>query len=172
MAIFLGIDPGSRITGYGIISCQNGRMNYVASGCIHTQQGDLAQKLLQIYDGINQIVREFSPTDAAIEQVFIHQNASSALKLGHARGAAMVALSSHSLSVAEYSARQIKQAVVGFGGAGKEQVKQMVLALLSLKGKIQTDAADGLAVAICHCHFSENTAAYPHFIKHARGRIK
>lgn len=172
MTIILGVDPGSRITGYGLINYSDGRLSYVASGCVQTKQGELADRLLQIHDGICEVIREYSPTTAAIEEVFMHKNASSALKLGHARGVAMVAMASHCLSVSEYSARKIKQSVVGYGGAEKEQVKQMVLAILGLSGKLQTDAADGLAVAICHCNFSVGLNPYIGLSKHTRGRIK
>lgn len=149
----LGIDPGSRVTGYGLIHELNKhQFHYIDSGCIRTTGSDLGQRLLQIFQGINELMKRYKPDEVAIEQVFIHQNANSALKLGHARGVAMVALASHQLKVSEYSAREIKQAVVGYGAAQKAQVKHMVINLLNLNTTPQTDAADALAIAICHSH--------------------
>lgn len=152
MTIILGIDPGSRITGYGLIREEKRRLIYLDSGCIRTEGERLSDKLLQIYDGICQLMDEYQPREVAIEQVFMHQNPNSALKLGQARGAAMVAAASHRVEVFEYSARLVKQAVVGYGAAQKEQVKQMVVTLLGLAKAPQTDAADALAIAICHSH--------------------
>lgn len=152
MTIILGIDPGSRITGYGLIKEENRKIYYLDSGCIRTSEGELSQRLLQIFDGICQLMDNYSPDEVAIEQVFMHQNPNSALKLGHARGAAMVAAASHRICVNEYSAREVKQAVVGYGAAQKEQVKQMVVNLLLLNSPPQSDAADALAIAICHSY--------------------
>jgi len=153
MTIILGIDPGSRITGYGLIKETNRKIEYIDSGCIRTSsEGELSQKLLQIYDGICKLMDHYSPTEVAIEQVFMHQNPSSALKLGHARGVAMVAAASHRVRVSEYSARAIKQTVVGYGAAEKDQVSHMVVHLLMLNSAPQKDAADALAIAICHSH--------------------
>lgn len=159
MSIILGIDPGSRITGYGLIKEQDQALIYVDSGCIRTEEGELSQKLLQIFDGICELMDEYEPEDIAIEQVFMHQNPNSALKLGHARGVAMVAAASHRLAVHEYSARKIKQAVVGYGAAQKQQVKQMVMHLLLLTSPPQNDAADALAIAICHAHMRRGLGA-------------
>ena len=151
MTIILGIDPGSRITGYGLVKEINRRIEYIDSGCIRTDpKGELSQKLLQIYDGICELMDHYSPEEVAIEQVFMHQNPNSALKLGHARGVAMVAAASHRVKVSEYSARAIKQTVVGYGAAEKDQVSQMVVHLLMLNNPPQKDAADALALAICH----------------------
>lgn len=152
MTIILGIDPGSRITGYGLIKEDKQRLLYIDSGCIRTSEGELSQRLLQIFNGICFLMEEFSPNEVAIEQIFMHQNPSSALKLGHARGVAMVACASHRKQVHEYSAREVKQTVVGYGAAEKNQVKQMVVHLLMLNKAPQTDAADALAIAICHSH--------------------
>ncbi len=153
MTVILGIDPGSRITGYGVIKETNRTIEYIDSGCIRTStEGELSHKLLQIYDGICQLMDHYSPTEVAIEQVFMHQNPSSALKLGHARGVAMVAAASHRIKISEYSAREIKQSVVGYGAADKEQVGHMVVHLLKLNRAPQKDAADALAIAICHSH--------------------
>ncbi|CEG56661.1 crossover junction endodeoxyribonuclease RuvC [Legionella fallonii] len=160
MTIILGIDPGSRITGYGLIKETNRTIEYIDSGCIRTSpEGELSHKLLQIYDGICQLMDRHSPTEVAIEQVFMHQNPSSALKLGHARGVAMVAAASHRIKINEYSARAIKQAVVGYGAADKEQVSHMVVHLLMLNKAPQKDAADALAIAICHSHMRNGLSA-------------
>jgi crossover junction endodeoxyribonuclease RuvC len=156
MSIILGIDPGSRITGYGVIKEVNRNIEYVDSGCIRTSpEAALSYKLLQIYDGICQLMDEYSPNEVAIEQVFMHQNPNSALKLGHARGVAMVAAASHRIEVSEYSPREIKQTVVGYGAAIKEQVGHMVMQLLGLNRSPQKDAADALAIAICHSHMRQ-----------------
>lgn len=156
MTIILGIDPGSRITGYGVIREDMRNIRYLDSGCIRTAEGTLSERLLEIYNGICHLMDAWSPNEVAIEEVFMHQNASSALKLGHARGVAMVAAASHRVSVSEYSAREVKQAVVGYGAAEKSQVKQMVMSLLLLDGAPQNDAADALAIAICHSHRRKN----------------
>lgn len=152
MTIILGIDPGSRITGYGLIREKSNQLEYVDSGCIRMAEGSIDKKLLQIFNGMCEIMEQFIPDEVAIEQVFMHQNASAALKLGHARGAAMVACASHRASISEYSPREIKQAVVGYGAAEKDQVKHMVVSLLKLNKQPQSDAADALAIAICHSH--------------------
>lgn len=152
MTIILGIDPGSRVTGYGIIKEHGGGLCYIDSGCIRTAVGALNQRLLQIFNGVCELMEAFQPNEIAIEEVFMHKNANSALKLGHARGAAMVACASHRLQISEYSAREVKQSVVGYGAAEKEQVSQMVVQLLSLNAAPQKDAADALAIAICHSH--------------------
>lgn len=149
--IILGVDPGSRITGYGVIELTKTKQVYLASGCIRVAGKTIGPRLQQIFQCLQEIIQTFQPTEMAIEQVFMHQNPGAALKLGQARGAAIVA-AGLSLSVAEYSARQIKQAVVGYGAAKKDQVQQMVQVLLNLTGRPQADAADALAVAICHAH--------------------
>lgn len=152
MSIILGIDPGSRVTGYGIIRAIKNQFDYISSGCIRTSEGALSQRLLQIFDGICELIEQYQPNEVAIEAVFMHQNPSSALKLGHARGVAMVACASNRLNMSEYSPREIKQAVAGYGAAEKIQVKHMVMELLRLNAAPQSDAADALAVAICHSH--------------------
>lgn len=153
MTVILGIDPGSRITGYGLIQSFGHQLKYLDSGCIRTATDTgLSGRLYDIFSGIRQIMVSFKPDEVAMEQVFIHQNASTALKLGHARGAAMVAAASPDRAIAEYSPRQIKQAVAGYGAADKEQVRQMVVRLLALSSAPQIDASDALAVAICHSH--------------------
>lgn len=148
----LGIDPGSCITGYGVIRVERKNIAYLASGCIRMTETEPAQRLQQIFSGIREVLAEFKPDEAAIEQVFMHCNVQSALKLGQARGVAMVAASLLGIPVAEYSAKQIKQAVVGYGAASKQQIQAMVCKLLNLDKSPQADAADALAVAICHAH--------------------
>ncbi|WP_076413786.1 crossover junction endodeoxyribonuclease RuvC [Shewanella sp. UCD-KL12] len=158
MSIILGVDPGSRITGYGVIR-RNGRHPiYVGSGCIRTASDDFPYRLKQIFDGVSEIIRQYQPTEFAIERVFMAKNADSALKLGQARGAAIVAATNGELPVAEYSATQIKSAVVGTGRAQKSQVQHMVQQILKLSASPQADAADALAIAICHFHTSQSLA--------------
>lgn len=152
MALVLGIDPGSRKTGYGIINVVGAQRIYVASGHIKITGDELAGRLGQIYRGVDEIIETYMPQEYAIERVFMARNPDSALKLGQARGVAMVAAVNHGLPVSEYSARQIKQAVVGHGAAAKNQVQEMVARLLKLPGLPQEDAADALAIAICHAN--------------------
>ena len=151
MTLILGIDPGSRVTGYGIIKTTGARQEYVASGCIRTtDKSALPDKLDEIFSGVSQIIDEFIPDEVAIEKIFMGRSAESALKLGHARGVAIVAAVNKGVPVHEYEARKVKQAVVGTGAASKDQVQHMVQMLLKLPGKPQSDAADALAIAICH----------------------
>jgi crossover junction endodeoxyribonuclease RuvC len=156
MSIILGIDPGSRITGYGVINVSGGKASYLGSGCIRLTSDELSLRLKQIFDSVSEIITQFSPNEFAIEQVFMAKNPDSALKLGQARGAAIVAATNFDLPVAEYSARQIKQSVVGTGGADKSQVQHMVKSILKLNATPQADAADALAVALCHIHTSQS----------------
>ncbi|MEM1112319.1 MAG: crossover junction endodeoxyribonuclease RuvC [Pseudomonadota bacterium] len=156
MSLILGIDPGSRKTGFGIISFHGGRAEYVTSGVIRLQQGELAERLGEIYDCVTELVELHGPTELAIEQVFMARSAGSALKLGQARGAAIVACVAQKMEVAEYSARQIKQSVVGTGAADKAQVQHMVKTLLKLPAEPQEDAADALAAALCHAHTQQS----------------
>lgn len=149
MTIIIGIDPGSRRTGYGVIRIEGNRHIYLTSGHLDLTSYPACERLRQIYLGLQTIIATHQPHEAAIEQVFMHENPGSALKLGQARGAAIVALN---MPVAEYSARQVKKSVVGHGAAGKEQVQFMVQRLLNLTGGLQPDAADALAVALCHAH--------------------
>jgi crossover junction endodeoxyribonuclease RuvC len=149
----LGIDPGSRITGYGLIEKVGNRLIHLDNGAIHTDTaGEFPQRLHQIFIGLTAIINRYQPTAVAIEQVFLSNNAQSALKLGQARGAAIVAGVHAGLPVHEYTALQVKQSVVGHGRAAKEQVQQMVKALLNLPEIAQADASDALAIAICHAH--------------------
>ena len=161
MTRVLGIDPGSRITGYGIID-MNGRHNiYVVSGCVRTESEHLPDRLKIIFESLREIIAAYRPDQMAIERVFMHRNADSALKLGQARGAAICAGVTHSMPVTEYTPKEIKQAIVGKGGAAKTQVQHMIRALLSLSDVPQADAADALAVALCHCHTSQGLAGLP-----------
>jgi crossover junction endodeoxyribonuclease RuvC len=150
--IILGIDPGSRITGFGVISTTGSRHAFLGCGCIKTQGDCMAQRLHQIYTGLCEVISTYQPNEASIEQVFMNKNANSALKLGQARGVALVALATHGLSIAEYSPRSIKQAIVGHGGAEKQQVQHMIKVLLNLEKTPQADAADALAIAVCHAN--------------------
>lgn len=148
--IILGIDPGSRITGYGLIDNQPNKMSYIDSGFIKVEGDHLAQKLGNIFERLAQIIETHRPQQMAIESIFMHKNADSALKLGQARGAAICAGYQTGQAVFEYAPRTIKLAVVGRGGAHKEQVKHMVTRLLSLRQELQSDESDALAIAICH----------------------
>lgn len=157
MALIIGIDPGSRITGYGIIQTHNDKLSFIDAGAIRTEGDDMPMRIGQIFAGVSRIVAHHQKYQslsiyAACEQVFMAQNPDTALKLGQARGAAIAALCAQGLEVCEYTARQIKQAVCGYGAADKEQVGKMVCRLLALDIAPQTDAADGLACAICHAH--------------------
>jgi crossover junction endodeoxyribonuclease RuvC len=149
MTIIIGIDPGSRITGYGVIRVEGNKNYYVASGYLRLTGDSASNRLHDIYTGLQNVVRLYQPNEAAIEQVFMHENPGSALKLGQARGAAIVSVG---LPVAEYSARQVKQSVVGYGAAKKDQVQHMVQRLLNYSEPLQADEADALAIALCHAH--------------------
>lgn len=149
----LGIDPGTRITGYGIIDVEGNRLRHVDNGIIKTMSSaPLPLRLKTIYDGLSTVLKEFSPQAVAVEQVFLAKNPRAALTLGHARGTAVISAVNLGLDVHEYSALQVKSAVVGYGHAAKQQVQHMVKALLNLPEVAQEDAADALAVAICHAN--------------------
>ncbi|HEX7036435.1 MAG TPA: crossover junction endodeoxyribonuclease RuvC [Pseudomonadales bacterium] len=152
----LGIDPGSRVTGYGVVEVGAGGSRYVGSGCIRPRAGTFVERLGEIYLGVEALIREFRPDEMAIEEVFLASNPASALKLGQARGAAIAAAVAGRLPVTEYAARTVKLAVVGTGRATKDQVQHMVRVLLKLSGNPAADAADALAIAICHV----NTARF------------
>lgn len=154
----LGIDPGSRVTGYGCIECVSTHQSpkYIASGYWRLKEEEMSQRLSELYGLVRSFILEFRPTGVAIEQVFVHKNAMSALKLGQARGVAIAAAASDHLPVYEYAPKAIKQAVVGTGQGQKTQVQQMVKFLLRLESLPQADEADALAVAICHAH-SQNS---------------
>jgi crossover junction endodeoxyribonuclease RuvC len=175
MSIILGIDPGSRFTGYGVIKQEGRHFTYLGSGCIKAMSSgdDLASRLQTIFAGVSEIILQFKPDLFAIEQVFMAKNPDSALKLGQARGAAIVAATNTGLSIGEYSARQIKQAVVGKGSADKAQVQHMVKSILKLPGMPQEDAADALAVALCHAHSHEFLGKTQGLVaKTVRGRLR
>ena len=148
----LGIDPGLRVTGFGVVDKDGSRLTYVTSGRIRTPEGDLARRLKVILDGLAEVIAEQRPAQVALEKVFVNVNPNSTLLLGQARGTAICAAVLHGLPVAEYTALQVKQAVVGNGHAQKRQVQEMVRRLLRLGGVPSTDAADALACAICHAH--------------------
>lgn len=149
----LGIDPGSRLTGYGIIDSIPGKVGFVACGVIKTTvKYPLANRLNEIFDGINEVIQLHDPEVAAVEEIFMSSNANSALKLGQARGAAVVAAMQNGLGVHDYSAKKVKRAVVGYGQAEKGQVQHMIRVLLGLSKEPSEDAADALAVAICHAN--------------------
>jgi crossover junction endodeoxyribonuclease RuvC len=149
----VGIDPGLRVTGFGVIEKQGNRLVYVASGCIKSNdRQSLPERLATLFAGISEVVSTYLPGQAAVENVFVNVNPQSTLLLGQARGAAIAALVHARLPVAEYTALQVKQAVVGHGKAAKEQVQHMVVRLLELPGAPAADAADALACAICHAH--------------------
>ncbi|MGB1059864.1 MAG: crossover junction endodeoxyribonuclease RuvC [Ketobacter sp.] len=173
MAIVLGIDPGSRVTGYGVIAAEGSRLIYIDSGCIRTQSAaTLSEKLDIIYRGINEVIQLHSPQEVGVEQVFMARNADSALKLGQARGAAIVACTFNHVPVFEYSARQVKQAVVGTGAADKVQVQAMICRLLGLEPAPQADAADALGVAVCHTHMTQGMIRMAGARKLRRGRMR
>lgn len=151
----LGIDPGSRLTGYGIIELTPRGYRYVASGSIRIQAEYFPDRLKQIFDSVVEIVGLYQPDEMAIEQVFMHKNADSALKLGQARGAAICAVQTTGIPVFEYAARQVKQAVVGKGSADKLQVQHMVKVLLNLQGMLSPDAGDALGISLCHAHYQQ-----------------
>ncbi len=152
MRRILGIDPGSRVTGYGVIESNGIRSVHIASGCIRVAGEEFTKRLGEIYRRVAEVVEEFQPQEMAIEQVFMAKDASAALKLGQARGAAICACVMADLPVFEYTPRMIKQAVVGSGGADKDQVQHMVKHLLKLEQKLASDQSDALAIALSHAH--------------------
>lgn len=153
--IILGIDPGSRVTGYGVIDATNNTHRYIASGCIKTIGDIVSDRLYQIFEGLSVIIGRHAPTTVAIEKIFVKENVDSALKLGQARGAAFVAVANYKLPLAEYAPRLVKKTIVGFGGADKKQMQQMIKMLLGLSEVPPNDAADALAIALCHAsHFN------------------
>jgi crossover junction endodeoxyribonuclease RuvC len=157
----LGIDPGLRTTGFGVIDATGSKLSYVASGTIstlHLAQGELPARLRVLFDGIQEVVQRYQPHQAAVEIVFVNVNPQSTLLLGQARGACVTALVTRDLPVAEYTALQMKQAVVGHGRAQKSQVQEMVKRLLKLPGLPGPDAADALGLAITHAHVGQAQA--------------
>ena len=150
--IILGIDPGLRITGFGVIEQAGNKLRYITSGCVRSGEGELAARLKVLLDGLSEVIAAQRPQQVVVEKVFVNVNPQATLKLGQARGAAICAAVIAGLPVAEYTALQVKQAVVGKGKAKKEQVQHMVRRLLALPGDPSPDAADALACAICHAH--------------------
>ncbi|MFN2308119.1 MAG: crossover junction endodeoxyribonuclease RuvC [Gammaproteobacteria bacterium] len=157
----LGIDPGSQITGFGIIDVDGPRYRHVHSGHIKVDGEALPEKLGVIFAGVQALVVEWQPQEVAIERVFMARNADSALKLGQARGAAICGAIGVVPTIAEYSPREVKQAIVGKGSAAKEQIQHMVRVLLKLAGPLQADQADALAIALCHSHLRQTLSKIP-----------
>lgn len=150
MVRILGLDPGSRVTGFGVVDAGQAGLRYVASGCIRVGNGAMAARLLEIHRHVTELVDTYAPGEIAIERVFMHKNPDSALKLGQARGAALCGACHAGAPVYEYAPRAIKQTVTGTGAAAKGQVQHMIKALLTLQGRLSADAADALAIAVCH----------------------
>lgn len=172
MAIVLGIDPGSQKTGFGVIHFLEGKSEYIASGVIRmTSKTPLPERLKIIFESVTEIIETHQPQEFAIEKVFMAKSADSALKLGQARGAAIVAAVTNDLPVAEYEAKKVKQSVVGTGSADKHQVQHMVRTLLKLTQKPQEDAADALAIALCHANTQATLVRLAGSAKFRRGRI-
>ncbi|MFT5538941.1 MAG: crossover junction endodeoxyribonuclease RuvC [Alphaproteobacteria bacterium] len=155
----IGLDPGLRVTGWGVIEAANGRLSHIANGVVRTRSGDaIGDRLVALYDGVSAVIATYAPEAAAIEETFVNRNPQSALRLGLARGVVLLAPARAGLPVAEYAANQVKKSVVGAGHAAKNQIGMMVGMLLP-QAEIETeDAADALAVAICHAHISMTQA--------------
>jgi crossover junction endodeoxyribonuclease RuvC len=158
MTLILGIDPGSRVTGYGLVAMEKNKSVHVDSGCLDMAELALDGRLRVIFAGLTAVIREHRPDEVAIEKIFMSRNADSAIKLGQARGVAIVAAAMCDVPVYEYSPNEIKLAVVGRGHATKDQVQHMVKVLLTLQGALRADASDALAVAICHGHTRQTLA--------------
>jgi len=152
MVRILGLDPGSRVTGYGVVDAGQAGVRYVASGCIRVGNGEMAPRLLEIHRHVTELVNTYAPGEIAVERVFMHRNPDSALKLGQARGAALCGACHAGAPVYEYAPRAIKKTITGTGAAEKGQVQHMIKSLLAVEGRIGTDAADALAIALCHAH--------------------
>jgi crossover junction endodeoxyribonuclease RuvC len=165
----LGLDPGSQVTGFGVVDWAAGDARYVSSGVIRTRGGEFALRLRQIFDGVLELMSEYRPSEVAVERVFMHRNADSALKLGQARGAALCAAFTGDPLVFEYAPREVKLAVVGQGGAQKEQVQMMVRTLLKLQGEIGADAADAIGIALCHAYSRQARACTSRAMARGRG---
>ena len=152
----LGIDPGSRVTGFGIVERDGNRLVHVTNGAlvVHKEAPSFEDRLVRIYEGLGTLIEQHSPNCVAVEGIYHHKNAQSALKLGHARGVALLAARLAGLDVFEYAPSQVKQSVVGYGRAEKQQVQKMIALLLGIPQPATHDASDALAVAICHCHVS------------------
>ena len=148
----LGLDPGSVVTGFGVVDVSAGATRYVSSGSIRAGKGELVARLRLIFTHVGELIEAYAPGEVAIERIFMHVNPDSALKLGQARGAALCGATVGGASVHEYTPREVKLAITGTGAAEKNQVQHMVKALLSVEGKLGADAADALAIALCHAH--------------------
>jgi len=173
MIRILGIDPGSLITGFGIIDMEGNHATHVAHGAIRVEAESLPDKLRTIFEKITEILEQYHPEEMSIEQVFMHRNADSALKLGQARGSAITACSVKGIQVFEYTANQVKQATVGKGHAAKQQVQHMVKILLCLEAIPQADASDALAIALCHGHSRQGLLRLAAGVKGVRrGRLQ
>lgn len=168
----LGIDPGLRVTGFGVIEQTGQKLVYVTSGCIRSGEGELPQRIKVLLEGLQEVIASTRPQCVAIEQVFVNINPQSTLLLGQARGAAICAAVASALPVAEYTALQVKQAVVGAGKAKKEQVQAMVRRLLKLPGDPSPDAADALACAICHAHGGQGYGGVGVGLRRRAGRLR
>lgn len=172
MAIVLGVDPGSLKTGFGLVDHVSGRYEYIASGVIRMKScEELPERLKTIYESLVEIIEQYQPSEFAIEKVFMAKSAGSALKLGQARGAAIVAAVTNGLPVGEYEARKVKQSVVGSGAADKSQVQHMVRTLLHLTATPQEDAADALAIALCHINTQASLIRLAGSRQFRRGRL-
>jgi len=173
MTIILGLDPGSRKTGFGVLKVAGQSLEYVTSGTIRiNEEADWPLRLKEIFDSVIEIIERYRPQEVAIEQIFMGKNAASALKLGQARGAAIVAVAHKTLTIHEYEARKVKQAVAGTGAADKKQIQQMVRMLLKLPAAPKEDAADALAIAICHAHTQKKLIQLASRGSFSRGRMK
>ena len=165
----IGVDPGSRSTGYGVVDVAGTRLVHVASGHVRAGDGDWPDRLRRIFEELGAVIDSHAPSEFAIEKVFMHRNPSSALKLGQARGVAILAASLRALPVHEYSPNEVKQAVTGKGHASKEQIQYMTRMLLALREPPQSDQADALAAAICHAHMRTAVARRAHVLASAAG---
>ena len=167
----LGIDPGLRVTGFGVIEQDGGKLRYITSGCVRSGEGELAARLKVLLDGLAEVIAVHRPEQVVIEKVFVNVNPQSTLLLGQARGSAICAAVIAGLPVAEYTALQVKKAVVGKGHAKKEQVQHMVRRLLALPGDPSPDAADALACAICHAHGGRLGNVWMKNLRMKKGRL-
>ena len=164
----IGLDPGLRNTGWGVIDTDGVRVSYVADGTIHSDgKAEISERLVQLYDGIIDLIEQFQPTEAAVEETFVNRNPESTLKLGLARGVVLLAPAKAGLRVAEYAPKRVKKSVVGTGSATKEQVQAMMATLLPGAKLASADSADALAVAVCHAHFVQARGAFGSKAGHA-----
>ena len=167
----IGIDPGSRVTGIGVVEARGQSLHYIHSECVRVGTGSLGARLVAIHQRIQAVIDRYQPTSGAIEKVFVSANLQSALVLGQARGSALLALAQSDLEISEYSALEIKRAITGTGRAGKEQVQHMVKTLLKLPAAPKEDAADALAAALCHLHSRQGLQSLPARAR-SRGRFR